>query len=143
MNKYSDLESSILCCLLIKPELMNELKLEDKHFVNNKQIWGFMKSFYKKFKNFDITLMCSLCKNRKRLMRYIIDLLELEPTSSNFDLYQQQLIDLYNEEEKDKWIIEKVYKATCDLWVRNITTREFILKITDIYQNANEIFKGE
>lgn len=143
MNKYNDLEGSILCCLLINPNLMKEIKLKDEHFVNNQRIWLFMKKFYNKFKTFDITLMCSVCKNQKRLMAYIIDLLDYEPTTNNFELYQQQLINLYNEEEKDKWIIKKVYETTCDLWIRNITTKEFITEIAEIYKNANKIFEEE
>ena len=35
MNKYNDLELSILSCLLQKPSLMNEIRLEDKRFIKN------------------------------------------------------------------------------------------------------------
>ncbi len=141
MNKYNDLECSILSCLLIKPDLMNQLILEDKHFIGYQRVWKFMQAFYKKFGNFDITLMASVCSNQKKLIGYIKDLLECEPTCLNFNVYQQQLIDLYNEEEKDKWIIKRAYEITCDLWVRNITTSEYKNKIEELYVKANEIFK--
>ena len=63
MNKYNDLEMSILSCLLLKPELLMEsLIIEDKHFIKHKKLWVFMKEFYNKFHNFDITLMCSINK---------------------------------------------------------------------------------
>lgn len=143
MNKYNNLECSILSCLLIKPDLMNEVILEDKHFVNYQRVWQFMKKFYKKFGNFDIVLMCSVANNQYKFMDYIIDILNYEPTYTNFDLYQKQLIDLYSEEEKDKWIIKRVYEEVCDLWVRNINTNEFKKKIDDIYTNAEEIFKKD
>lgn len=140
MNKYNDLECSILSCLFLKPELMNQIILEDKHFVGYQRIWKFMKAFYKKFGNFDLTLMCSVASNKYNLMKYIIDIAECEPTPLNFELYQKQLIDLYNEQEKNKWIIERAYEITCDLWVRNITTEEYKNKINELYVNAEKIF---
>ena len=141
MRKYGDLECSILSCLLIKPKLMEEVILEDKHFVNYQRIWQFMKRFYKKFGNFDFNLMASVCTDQYKLMMYIVNISNCEPTYLNFNKYQKQLIDLYNEEEKDKWIIKKVYEEVCDLWVRNITTKEFKTRIEEIYKNVEEIFK--
>ena len=70
-------------------------------------------------------------------------LLELESAPSLFEMYQQQLIDLYNENKKDKYIIEETYKLANELYVRNITTEEFKHKIVAIYKNADEIFKKE
>ncbi len=141
LKRYNDLECSILSCILIKPDFMEKTVLEDKHFVNYQKIWIFMKSFYKKFGNFDLTLMCSVCKNQRKLLMYIKDLIMMEPTICHFQEYENQLIYLFNEEEKDKWIIKKTYETTCDLWTRNITTKEFKTKIDDIYSQANEIFK--
>lgn len=143
MDKYNDLECSILCCILIEPELINKTILEDKHFVNYQAIWKFMKAFYNKYKTFDITLMCSVCKGKYKLMRYIDDILKCEPTYCNFELYEKQLIFLYNEEEKDKWLIKKIYETTCDLWVRSITTQDFKQIIENLYNEANKIFKNK
>ncbi len=140
MYKYEDLECSILSCFFLKPELMEQTKLEDKHFKNYYRVWRFMKAFYKKYNNFDLTLMCSVCKNRWKFMQYVIDIFEQEPTASRFKEYEEQLIYLYNEDEKDKWIIKKIYQKTCDLWVRNITTEEFKRQVDYIYQQANKIF---
>lgn len=138
---YVDLEISILSCLLQKPELMENTILEDKYFVKHKKIWLFMKAFYKRFKNFDITLMMSISKNKYRMSEYICWLVEQEPAPSLFKQYEKQLIDLYNETKKDKWIIEKTYELANDLYVRNIKTNEYIEKINDIYKKADEIFK--
>lgn len=139
MNKYNDLELAILSCLLQKPELMNQVKLEDKHFLKHKRVWLFLKSIYKKFGTFDITLMNSVCKNKLQMMDYIIWLLELEPAPSLFDKYQQQLIELYNEEEKDKFFIEKVYKYANDLYVRNMSVQDFRNKVDELYKRKEEI----
>ena len=66
--KIDDLEFSILSCLLIKPELMENVILEDKHFKRTQRMWQFMKSFYKKFKTFDINLMYSICKDKWQIV---------------------------------------------------------------------------
>ncbi len=141
MNKYNDLEISILSCLLLKPKLMDNIKLEDKHFIKHHRLWLFMKAFYKKFGTFDISLMYSVADNKYQFTEYMAWLLEVEPSPSLFELYEQQLIDLYNENKKDKYIIEEVYKLANDLFVRNITTDDFKHKVVAIYRNADEIFK--
>lgn len=141
MNKYYDLEMSILSCLLLKPELINNIKLEDKHFIKHKRLWLFMKSFYKKFGMFDINLMGSVADNKYQFIEYIQMLLEIEIHPCHFEEYEKQLIDLYEENKKDKYIIEEVYKLANDLFVRNITTNDFKYKVVAIYRNADEIFK--
>jgi len=143
IHDYIDLEATVLSCLLQKPELMDQCILEDKHFTKNQRIWKFMKAFYNKFHNFDLNLMCSVASSKVKLMQYIIGILEAEPLVSRFDEYQRQLISLYEESEKDKWIINKVYDATMELWVRGKTTQEFKNRIEEIYKNADELFKND
>ena len=139
--EYNDLENCILSCLLQKPELMQELILEDKHFIKNQRTWKFMKAFYEMYHNFDLTLMFSVATNKWKLMQYIIDVEEYCPTPSLFNEYQKQMIKLYEEGEKEKWIINKVYDATMDLWVRKTTSKEFKDRIEEIYKNAEELYK--
>ena len=141
MNK--ELEKSILSCLLLNPKLMEQLILEDKHFVSTQRIWQFMKAFYNKFKTFDIRLMVSICKDKWQIINYIMLLLDIEVTTHNFDKYQKQLIELYEESKKEKWIIEKIYELANNLYVRNIELENFDNELKKIYKDANEIFKGE
>lgn len=141
MNKYNDLEITILSCLLQKPELMKEVILQNEHFIKHKKIWMFMKSFYEKFGNFDLSLMMSICKNQYRMGEYIAWLLNQEPAPNLFKQYEKQLIDLYNESKKDKWIIEKVYELANKLFVRNITIADFKNEVENIYSKADEIFE--
>ena len=141
MDKYIDLEVSILSCLLQRPQLMENTILEDKYFIKNKKIWSFMKAFYKKFKNFDFTLMMSISKNKNMMVEYICWLVEQEPAPSLFKEYEKQLIDLYNETKKEKWIIEKIYDLSNELYVRNIKVDEFQNKIKEVYENAEKIFE--
>ena len=141
INQYNDLELSILSCLLLKPELMNDLTLEDKYFTKHQRLWQFMKSFYNKFKTFDCVLMCEVCKDKYQLMNNIVLLLETEPIPDNFYKYQKELIEIYNELEKDKYIRNKVYELANNLMVKNINVSDFRNKVDEIYKNANEIFK--
>ena len=141
MEKYNDLELAILSCLLQKPNLMEETILETKHFTKHYKIWNFMNAFYKKFKCFDFTLMMSISKNKYRMIEYIIWIVDKEPTTTLFKTYEKQLIELYEQQDKEKWIIEKIYELANNLIVKLITTEEFKIKIDEIYKKADEIFK--
>lgn len=141
--KIDDLEFEILSCLLLKPELMEKVILEDKHFVRTQRMWQFMKTFYKKFGTFDINLMYSVCKDKWQIVEYMSMLLDFEPVINNFELYQKQLLELYEENKKDKYIIEKVYELANSLLVRNISTSDFKNKVNEIYSQADEIFEKE
>lgn len=143
MNKYNDLELAILSCVLIKPKLIEELVVEDKHFIKNQRLWQFMKAFYKKFGTFDITLMYSVCKDKWQIINNITWLVECECTCKNFEKYQKQLIDLYEEAKMNKWIVEKVYQSANDLYLRNINPIEFKERIEEIYKNAKELYGGD
>ena len=135
MNKYKYMEIAILSCILQKPELMEQTILEDKYFIKHKKIWLFMKAFYKKFKNFDFTLMMAVSKNKYRMIEYIIWLIEQEPAISLFHDYEKELIYLFEENEKEKIFIDDVYKLANDLLVRNIDVNMFMEKINKKYNN--------
>ena len=134
MNKYNNLEMSILSCILLKPELMEQVIFEDKHIVSKQRLWQFMKAFYNRYKTFDIQLMYSICKDKWQIVQNIIQLLEYEPSPSLFDTYQKQLIDLYNEGKENKIRIDKVYKPANELYVRNITIEEFKKRINEVLE---------
>lgn len=133
MKKYDNLELRIMSCLLIKPDLMKELIIQDKHFTKYQRLWKFLKAFYGRYGTFDLTLMVSVCNDKYQILNYIEWLLELEVTTNNFEMYQKQLIDLYNESEKDKLIIEKVFELANRLYVRDITTGRFKELIDKLY----------
>ena len=132
--KNNDLEISALCCILLKPELIETTKLEDKHFHNTQRVWQFMKSFYKKFKCFDIELMASTCKDNYRMMKYIEVIIESEATTHHFKEYEQKLIEDFEKSERDKRIIRKVFKYANELYVNNINIEEFKEIVDDIYR---------
>ena len=141
MNKYNDLEMSVLSCLILKPELINQIKFEDKHIIKHNRLWQFMKSFYKKFGNFDPVLMFDMCSNNWKLVMYIERLADLELSANHFEEYQQRLIESYEELQKDKWVINKVYNLANDLYARNIKVDEFRGKVDKIYEDADRLYK--
>ncbi len=136
MKRYDNLEMRILSCLLIKPDLMKDIIVEDKHFRAYSRLWKFMKAFYKKFGTFDCELMYSVCKDKYQIIKYLEFLLDLEPSTRNFNKYQKQLIEQYEENEKDKMIIEKVYEWANELYVRNISTDRFKELIDRLYKEV-------
>lgn len=141
MNKYDDLELSILGCFLQKPELLEITKLENKHFKNHYKIFIFFKSVYKKFGSLDINIMYSISKNKYRIIEYIIYIIEHCGFISKYKIYEKQLIELYEEDKKDKYIIEKIYELANDLLVKNIEVKDFKNKVDEIYSQADEFFK--
>lgn len=143
MNKYNDLEISILSILLQKPELMDKLIIDDKYFIKQKKIWLFMKDFYRIFGNFDLNLMFSVCKNKYHLMSYIEQLILSEPCPSLFEEYQKQLMKEYDELKKDKWIREKVYELANDYYMMNLSLEDFKKEINNVELKANKIFKDD
>lgn len=142
MNKYNDLELSILGCFIQKPDLLDKTKLEDKHFIKHSKIFTFFKAVYKKFGTLDFNIMYSISKNKFRIVEYMVWISEYYGFPSLYELYEQQLIDLYEETKKNKYIIEKIYDLANDLYVRNLEVNEFRNKVEEIYKNADEIFKN-
>lgn len=141
MKGYKDLEASILACFIQNPELMKTTRLKDEHFINNQRLWIFMKTFYKRFGNFDFTLMASVSQNKYKIVEYLLYLLEQEPTTTFFKMYEDRLIELFNQKEKDEVITKVVYQLANELWVGKLTTEEFKKKIDDIYLSADENFE--
>lgn len=143
MSQYYDLELNIMSCLLVKPELMEQVIFEDKHIIKQKKLWQFMKSFYSKHKTFDVIIMANVCKEKFAMINYIKELVLLDPIYENFDKYQKTLIEMYEQSKKEKWIREKIFEYSNELYVGNITIDLFKEKIKEIEQKAEELFKSE
>lgn len=132
-DEIVDLELNVMACLLIKPELMSQLVLEDKHFKKHQRMWQFMKAFCEKFKTFDIQLMYSVCKDKFHIVNYLSKLAMVDTSYWNFNLYQKRLIECYEENEKEKILIDTIYKLANELFVRKIGVKEFKQKIDKFY----------
>lgn len=140
MNKYNNLEMSIISCILQEPKLIEKILSKENYFIKHKKLILFLKAIYNKFGCFDINLMCNVCNNEYKLMDYIEWLVQLEPVPSHIDLYLSQLEELRNELKKDKWIREKIYSLASELYVKNITIEEFKIKSSKIYLDADKLF---
>lgn len=138
MQQYYDLEVNIMSCLLLKHELMEQVKFEDKHIVKHKELWQFMKAFYKRFKTFDVVLMFNTCKNKPKLIKYVEYLLEVEPVPDNFYKYQDLLIELYNQKLEEKAKVAVIQNLTNDLVVGNIDILTFKRKINELLEVKND-----
>ncbi len=138
---YYNLELNIMSCLLQRPSLMEKLILEDKHFIKYQRLWKYMRLFYSKYKTFDIPLMVSVSNDKKQLVEFLSWIVEIEPAPSRFEIYQKQLIDMYNEGQKNKWIIEKIFELANKLYLREITVYDFRKEVDKIYQDSEKIFK--
>lgn len=143
IDRIKDLELNILGCLLINSKLMEEIILEDKYFNKYQKMWTFMKSFYGRFKNYDISLMCKMASSEKLMLHQILFCLDYVPSvnSKMFKQYQEQLKLLYDEEKKERYKIDKIYSLANDLIVRQITVDEFDIKYQEMKDNVVEIFK--
>jgi hypothetical protein len=76
-------------------------------------------------------------------MDYIIWLIDVEPAVSNFKKYQQQLIDLFNENKRSKYIREKIYELANNLFVKNIEVDDFRKRVDKIYIDADILYKSK
>ena len=123
--KYDDLELTTLACLFLHPECMEGTILEDKYFKNRRAVWIYMKTFYQKFKTFDLSLMTSFAKNKNKVLDVIMALMDYEPVPSNFKLYEKRLIEMYEQEEKEKRLIDIYYQPATDLFLGNIKLQEY------------------
>lgn len=142
MWEYNDLELTILSCLLQRPKLMKQLKLEDKHFKKYKKIFVFMKAVYQKFGNFDLTLMTTVSKNKYQIMDYIELLIDKEPAPSKFKQYQDLLIELYAQSKKEEYLKERIYELATNIYVGNVELKRFEEKLKMIYKTADLIEEG-
>lgn len=140
MYNYGQLELLILSCMMIKPKLLETTKLEVKHFKHSSKIFILFNSFYKKFGTLDCELMCKMVDNKYKYIDYIKVLSELEPTASNFEKYENLLLELYQEQIDEKIFKSKVFNLANDLYVGNITCKDFTDKINKFYENIKKDF---
>ena len=77
-------------------------------------------------------------------MDYFEWLTDSYPASETlFDKMQKQLILLFEESKRDKWIINKIFELSNQLYVRNIELNDFLVKVNETFDKADEIFKEE
>lgn len=140
MNKYTDLEMSIISCFLQQPDLIKKIEGKEDYFIHYKKILLFLKAIYNKFGCFDINIMHEACKNKQTLYDYLAIIFEYSPIPSHIDIYISQLEELRTELKKDKWIREKVYSLSSELYIKNITFEDFKNKLNKLEEDAEKLF---
>lgn len=138
-----DVELDIMACLVLEPNLMEKIRVTDEHFTKHKRLWIFMKTFYEKFKTFDIALMYSACKDKYQIVQSVEMLLDREPTSINFEKYQDLLIEQHIENRYEKWLILKICELSDSLYLKQINTSEYASKLRNLYIQKKELEERE
>ena len=135
MNKPTH-EELIISCLLQKPELFANIKVEPRHFKNEKMMFVFMTNFYATYKTLDLCFMYATIADKYRLFANLekyVDMLEYAiPTPALFNQYQEALIKLHDEEATTKARIEKAYDLSTQLIMRAITVEQFKEEVAKI-----------
>lgn len=139
MDKYNDLEMNIISCFIQKPELILKINGKEDCFIKHKKLVLFLQAVYKKFGDFDLNLLFEVCKEEYKLLMYVEWLAQLEPLPSNIDLYLKQLEELRKETKREKWIREKIYSLATEVYVKNITVKEFADELIRIYEDSERI----
>lgn len=139
----NNMEMCIMACLLEKPDLMNQVYVKDKHFLKHRRLWKFMCEFYSKFKMFDINIMYSVCKDKWHIMNYIEELVYVDALPCYFNQYQDRLIEIYEENEREKYIRDEICNYSLKLMVGKITTKDFRRKVDEIFDFAEKLYKEE
>ena len=137
-RKIDDLEMTILSCLLNNPKLMEDPKLNDDLFIKHQKIWQFMKAVYKKFGCFDLSLMYNNVRNKYNYVGMIIELIDIEPISSNFHYYIDELNRRKQEDEIERYRVNIIFSMAHDLVEHNITSKEFKEKIDKLFENGGD-----
>ena len=138
-EKIKNMELNIMCCVLLRPELMDEIEIEDREFKNYKRLWKFLKTFYNKFKNFDIELMTTVCNDKYQIIEYVQMILERQASTVNFKKYQQALLDLNHKNKLDIYFADKMYEYIFELSVGNISIDDFVDKVNELYEKVQTL----
>ena len=145
MNQFN-IEQYILSCIIIKPNLINELYVDINCFKDDYHKWliKFLEKAYEKFKQFDPIVLTKAIKNddsKSKFISYFLELQELTALPSSFYEYQQMLVDCNKENliKNEIKLFEKK-KITGDELYENMTT---IINNSMIIQQENKVSPTE
>lgn len=128
MDQYEVLESAVLNCLIVKPELFKTIKLNEKHFKKHRRFYKFLKEFYDLFGKIDFSLIKTCSINPNEVMNYVADIIDTTSIPSNFELYEERLLKFYNQFET----IEEINKLNKKLYLREIDLDDFKIELKEI-----------
>lgn len=128
MKNTKELEFKIFACLIIKPDLLESIQLDEKYFKHN-SILSFLKKLYEKYKFLDVDLITNKGQNQNAV-NFIVEVVQQEVSSSSIYGYYKLLKETY----RDNLITE----ITNDYKDRKIDYKEFSQKM--FYLNKDDDF---
>ena len=134
--KYNDMEKSVLACFMIKPDLMKETILTEEHFINHKEVWNYFRKFYDTFDTLDLSMMMSFAKNKNKVLMMVMELMDYDVLVSRFKIYEQRLIEMSKEEEKEMRLIRIASDLLLDLQFHKINFEQFKDEINRLYETS-------
>lgn len=125
-NDQTTLERAIIACLLMKPELTDQLIIKPSDFTKHRGLLTFLQNFYKQFHNYDLTLMSVVAINKAQFASEITDIITYTlPIIANFVAYQERLTALQTGEAEEKKKIAHAISEARRLQAREISFAEF------------------
>lgn len=117
MNEYS-VEDSLIACILLKPELINDLYINDEFFRKdtNRKMINFFRKHYASYGNLDLTHMVNCItkpESRNKLIEYYGEMVDTVAHPGLFYEYQEQMQEEYRNVEISK-IVSKFEKKEID-----------------------------
>ena len=91
-----------------------------------------MVAYYERYKCFDLSLLKSACKNPGVVLNYIADIINTTSILSHFKLYEQRLLQLYEE----YYAIDEIHKLEQKLYAREIDLDEFKNELKYIFKEG-------
>lgn len=118
-----ELEDKIFSCILIRPQVLEEINFNPVYF-NNDKLLNLLKKLHKSYKNLDISLITSFSKDKTKALNYLVEVMQLEVTSAGVNGYYKRLKEIYVE--------DKVMEYANKLHNKEIDFYEFNKKITEL-----------
>lgn len=115
---HNDVEYQIFACILLKPDLLNEIDLNEKYFKNSK-ILAWLKNLYKRYGYLDSQLIASSTSNSDKAINFVVECMEYEVSCNNiFGYYKKIKSDYYKQKINlyfNKMMEDAIdYKTFCD-----------------------------
>ena len=85
-----ELEDKIFSCILIRPQVLEEINFNPVYF-NNDKLLNLLKKLHKSYKNLDISLITSFSKDKTKALNYLVEVMQLEVTSAGVNGYYKRL----------------------------------------------------
>lgn len=115
---HNDVEYQIFACILLKPDLLSEIDLNEKYFKNSK-ILVWLKNLYKQYGYLDTQLIVSSTSNSDKAINFVVECMEYEVNYNNiFGYYKKIKSDYYKQKINvcfNKMMEDAIdYKTFCD-----------------------------